>query len=72
MVNFFLSIKFFCYFQFDSISEVLIGALARILYDDWKKSFDLATNITSIFLNFSFYNDFHPILAHYKVRIQLF
>ncbi|KHN74989.1 Kinesin-associated protein 3 [Toxocara canis] len=48
-------------------SETLIGALSRVLRDDWKKSFELATNIVSIFSAFSSYTQFQSIVAHYKV-----
>uniref|UniRef100_A0A914RV98 Uncharacterized protein n=1 Tax=Parascaris equorum TaxID=6256 RepID=A0A914RV98_PAREQ len=49
-------------------AETLIGALARVLRDDWKKSFELATNIVSIFFTFSSYTQFQAVIAHYKVR----
>lgn len=44
-----------------------MGALARVLRDDWTKSFELATNIITVFLNFSVYINFHQFLAHQKV-----
>ncbi|KAK6102101.1 Kinesin-associated protein (KAP) family protein [Brugia pahangi] len=48
-------------------NEVLMGALVRVLRDDWKKSFELATNIITVFYNFSIYTNFHQILAHHKI-----
>lgn len=48
-------------------NETLVGALTRVLREDWKKSYDLATNIVSIFFNFSAYSDFHSVLAEYKI-----
>uniref|UniRef100_A0A915PQC9 Kinesin-associated protein 3 n=1 Tax=Setaria digitata TaxID=48799 RepID=A0A915PQC9_9BILA len=48
-------------------NEVLMGALVRVLRDDWKKSFELATNIVTIFYNLSLYTNFHPFLAHHKI-----
>lgn len=48
-------------------NETLVGALARVLRDDWKKSFELATNIVSIFFTFSSYTQFQAVIAHYKM-----
>lgn len=48
-------------------NETLVGALARVLRDDWKKSFELATNIVTIFFNFSSYTEFQSVVAHYKM-----
>ncbi|CAG9535765.1 unnamed protein product [Cercopithifilaria johnstoni] len=48
-------------------NEVLMGALVRVLRDDWKKSFELATNIITMLYNFSTYTNFHQILAHHKI-----
>uniref|UniRef100_A0A0N5AKS1 Kinesin-associated protein 3 n=1 Tax=Syphacia muris TaxID=451379 RepID=A0A0N5AKS1_9BILA len=48
-------------------NEILIGALARVLKDEWKKSFDVAINIVSIFYNFSLYSDFHTVLVQYRI-----
>lgn len=35
------------------VSEVVLGALARVLREDWKQSVDLATTIVSVFFCFS-------------------
>ncbi|EYC21463.1 hypothetical protein Y032_0019g3837 [Ancylostoma ceylanicum] len=48
-------------------NETLIGALARVFREDWKKNFDLATTIIRIFVQFSFYNQFQPALSHHKI-----
>ncbi|ETN77932.1 Kinesin-associated protein, partial [Necator americanus] len=48
-------------------NETLIGALARVFREDWKKNFDLATTIIRIFVQFSFYNQFHAALSHHKI-----
>lgn len=47
--------------------EVIIGALARVLREDWKKSIELATNIVYVFFCFSAYSNFHYIVANYKI-----
>ncbi|EFO23129.1 hypothetical protein LOAG_05355 [Loa loa] len=48
-------------------NEVLMGALVRVLRDNWKKSFELATNIITMLYNFSIYTNFHQFLAHNKI-----
>ncbi|WKY00350.1 hypothetical protein Q1695_014866 [Nippostrongylus brasiliensis] len=48
-------------------NETLIGALARVFREDWKRNFDLATTIVRIFVQFSYYNQFQPTLLHHKV-----
>uniref|UniRef100_A0A0R3PGN1 Kinesin-associated protein n=1 Tax=Angiostrongylus costaricensis TaxID=334426 RepID=A0A0R3PGN1_ANGCS len=48
-------------------NETLIGALARVFREDWKKNFDLATTIIRIFLQFSYYNQFQAALFHHKI-----
>lgn len=48
-------------------NETLMGALVRVLRDDWKKSFELATNIVALFYNLSIYMNFQPVLAHHKI-----
>ncbi|VDO60544.1 unnamed protein product, partial [Heligmosomoides polygyrus] len=48
-------------------NETLIGALARVFREDWKKNFDLATTIIRIFVQFSFYNQFQATLSHHKI-----
>ncbi|KAI3369129.1 hypothetical protein L3Q82_026092, partial [Scortum barcoo] len=45
-------------------NETALGALARVLREDWKQSVDLATTITYIFFCFS---SSHPPLAAYLV-----
>ncbi|CAH8673104.1 unnamed protein product [Schistosoma rodhaini] len=48
-------------------NETLIGALARVLREDWKKSTDLATNIAYIFFCFSSFSNFHGVILHFKI-----
>ncbi|VDK88244.1 unnamed protein product [Litomosoides sigmodontis] len=48
-------------------NEILMGALVRVLRDDWKKSFELASNIITVLYNFSIYTNFHQFLAHHKI-----
>ena len=48
-------------------NETLLGALSRVLREEWKTSIDLSTNIIYIFFCFSTFSQFHPIIAHYKV-----
>ncbi|CAH8511286.1 unnamed protein product [Dicrocoelium dendriticum] len=48
-------------------NETVIGALARVLREDWKKSTDLATNITYIFFCFSSFSNFHGVILHFKI-----
>ena len=57
-------------FQFYSIffiSETIVGALARVLREDWKKSTDLATNIIYVFFCFSSFSQFHGVISHFKI-----
>ncbi|KAK0415232.1 hypothetical protein QR680_011840 [Steinernema hermaphroditum] len=48
-------------------NEPLMGALARVFREDWKKNFDLATNIANIFVQLSKYHEFQPIISHFKI-----
>lgn len=48
-------------------NEMVLGALSRVLREDWKKSIDLCTNIIYIFFCFSSFSDFHSILLQYKI-----
>ncbi|CAH8871217.1 unnamed protein product [Trichobilharzia szidati] len=48
-------------------NETLVGALARVLREDWKKSTDLATNIAYIFFCFSSFSNFHGVILHFKI-----
>ncbi|TKR76730.1 hypothetical protein L596_017831 [Steinernema carpocapsae] len=48
-------------------NEPLMGALARVFREDWKKNFDLATNIANIFAQLSKYHEFQPIISHFKI-----
>ncbi|XP_071153872.1 kinesin-associated protein 3-like [Mytilus edulis] len=48
-------------------NETVIGALARVLREDWKKSTELATNIIYIFFCFSSFTQFHGVIMHFKI-----
>ncbi|KAM4574635.1 kinesin-associated protein 3a isoform 1-T1 [Fundulus diaphanus] len=47
--------------------EVALGALARVLREDWKQSVDLATTIICVFFCFSSFSQFHSLVTHFKV-----
>lgn len=47
--------------------ETVVGALARVLREDWKKSTELATNIVYIFFCFSSFTQFHGVIVHFKI-----
>ncbi|CAJ1059475.1 LOW QUALITY PROTEIN: kinesin-associated protein 3-like [Xyrichtys novacula] len=47
--------------------EGVLGALARVLREDWKQSADLATTITYIFFCFSSFSRFHGLVTHFKI-----
>ena len=49
------------------ITETVVGALARVLREDWKRSTELATNIIYIFFCFSSFSQFHGVVSHFKV-----
>lgn len=49
------------------ITETVLGALSRVLREDWKKSTELTTNIVYVFFCFSSFSQFHSIIIHYKV-----
>ncbi|XP_069794323.1 kinesin-associated protein 3a isoform X5 [Narcine bancroftii] len=48
-------------------NETALGALARVLREDWKQSVELATNIIYIFFCFSSFSQFHGLITHYKI-----
>ena len=48
-------------------NEMLLGALSRVLREDWKRSIDLCTNIIYIFFCFSSFSTFHAVLFQYKI-----
>uniref|UniRef100_A0A669EAV8 Kinesin-associated protein 3b n=1 Tax=Oreochromis niloticus TaxID=8128 RepID=A0A669EAV8_ORENI len=48
-------------------NETALGALARVLREDWKQSVDLATIIIYIFFCFSSFSQFHGVVSHYKI-----
>jgi hypothetical protein len=50
-----------------SQNETLLGALSRVLREEWKTSIDLTTNIIYVFFCFSTFSQFHAVIGHYKV-----
>ncbi|KAI6189139.1 hypothetical protein M3Y98_00430200 [Aphelenchoides besseyi] len=48
-------------------NDVLIGALTRVLREDSKKNYELATNLASIFVQLSIFTKFHSLLSHHKI-----
>lgn len=44
-----------------------MSALARVLREEYRKSFELSSNIINIFLCFSAYKIFHKMLNDHKV-----
>jgi len=48
-------------------AETMVGALARVLREDWKRSTELATNIVYVFFCFSSFSQFHGVIAHFKI-----
>ena len=59
----FLKKNFKCFI----LLETVVGALARVLREDWKKSTELATNIVYIFFCFSSFTQFHGVIVHFKI-----
>lgn len=54
-----------------SQNETLIGALSRVLREEWKSSIDLTTNIIYIFFCFSTFTQFHPVILNHKIGSQV-
>ncbi|KAL5237021.1 hypothetical protein ACI65C_004431 [Semiaphis heraclei] len=50
-----------------SSSEPTMSALARVLREEYRKSFELSSNIINIFLCFSAYKIFHKMLIDHKI-----
>ncbi len=50
-----------------SQNETLLGALSRVLREEWKTSIELTTNIVYVFFCLSTFSQFHPIVSRYKV-----
>uniref|UniRef100_A0AAR2JES6 Kinesin-associated protein 3b n=1 Tax=Pygocentrus nattereri TaxID=42514 RepID=A0AAR2JES6_PYGNA len=48
-------------------NETALGALARVLREDWKQSVELATTIVYVFFCFSSFSQFHGLITHYKI-----
>lgn len=50
-------------------NSTLMGALARVLQEEYKKSSELSFNILRIFLAFSNFMEMHAVLAHYRIGL---
>lgn len=48
-------------------NETVLGALGRVLREDWKKSVELSTNIIYIYFCFSTFSQFHGVIIHFKI-----
>ncbi|XP_008336260.1 kinesin-associated protein 3a isoform X2 [Cynoglossus semilaevis] len=49
------------------LNETVLGALARVLREDWKQSVDLATTIIHVFFCLSSFSQFHGLVTHFKI-----
>ena len=54
-----------------SQNETLLGALSRVLREEWRSSIDLTTNIIYIFFCFSTFTQFHPVILTHKIGSQV-
>ena len=54
-----------------SQNETLLGALSRVLREEWRASIDLTTNIIYIFFCFSTFTQFHPVILTFKIGSQV-
>uniref|UniRef100_A0A915ISG5 Kinesin-associated protein 3 n=1 Tax=Romanomermis culicivorax TaxID=13658 RepID=A0A915ISG5_ROMCU len=48
-------------------NDLLLGVLARVLREEWKKSIELTTNVINIFSCFSDYTQFHHMISRNKI-----
>uniref|UniRef100_A0A8D3EEU7 Kinesin-associated protein 3a n=1 Tax=Scophthalmus maximus TaxID=52904 RepID=A0A8D3EEU7_SCOMX len=48
-------------------NETALGALARVLREDWKRSVDLAMTIIHVFFCFSSFSLFRDLVTHFKI-----
>ncbi|CAL4128904.1 unnamed protein product, partial [Meganyctiphanes norvegica] len=48
-------------------NQTVLGALARVLREDWKKSLDLSYNVVYTFFCFSVFSNFHTVISHFKI-----
>ena len=53
-----------------SQNETLMGALSRVLREEWRASLELTTNIIYIFFCFSTFTQFHPVILQHKIGSQ--
>jgi len=50
-------------------NNTVMGALTRVLQEEYKKSVDLSFNILRIFLAFSNFMEMHSLMANYKIGV---
>lgn len=50
-------------------NSVLMGALTRILQEEYKKSVEVSFNVLKIFLAFSNFTEMHDLIAEYKIGV---
>ncbi|XP_040579516.1 kinesin-associated protein 3 [Lepeophtheirus salmonis] len=50
-----------------SLNETLLGAISRVLREEWRSSIELSTNIIYLFFCFSTFSSFHSLVSRYKV-----
>lgn len=58
--------------SFIVFTEPTMSALARVLREEYRKSFELSSNIINIFLCFSAYKLFHKMLIDHKVSVSCY
>merc|ERR1711962_604756 len=54
-----------------SQNETLLGALSRVLREEWRASIDLTTNIIYIFFCISTFTQFHSVIMNFKIGSQV-
>ena len=54
-----------------SQNETLLGALSRVLREEWRSSIDLTTNIIYVFFCFSTFSQFHSVIMNFKIGSQV-
>lgn len=50
-------------------NSTVMGALTRVLQEEFKKSIDLTFNILRIFLSFSNFIEMHSLMANYRIGV---
>jgi hypothetical protein len=50
-------------------NQTVMGALTRVLQEEYKKSVELTFNILRIFLAFSNFVEMHPLMSNYRIGV---